>query len=110
MKADVKNFFINSDFSEYYFLATSPEEYLYLSGLPKIDREHESAKLRTYMPSYGSIEGYLVAKPVYYELLRLVNLETPYLLKGDTYMIAEVSYGRVHPIIIEEIKEAVGDY
>lgn len=110
MTTDITDFFAKSEYSKYYFLATSKEEYLYLSGLPKIDCEHESAKLKTYMPSYGSIEGYLVAKPVYYELLRLVNLETPYLLKGDTYMIAEVSYSSVHPIIIEEIKEAVGDY
>ena len=110
MTTDIIDFFTKSEYSNYYFLATSKEEYLYLSGLRKIDSEHESTKFKTYMPSYGSIEGYLVAKPVYYELLRLVNLETPYLLKGDSCMIAEVSYSSVRPIIIEEVKEAVGDY
>lgn len=110
MTTDAIDFFTKSEYSKYYFLALTKEDYLYLTGLSKIDHEHDAAKFKMYMPSYGSIEGYLVAKPIYYELLRLVNLETPYLLKGDSYMIAEVNYSSVHPIIIEEVKEAIGDY
>ena len=83
MTTDTIDFFAKSEYSKYYFLATSKEDYLYLSGLPKIDSEHESAKLRTYMPSYGSIEGYLVAKPPLYQELGENGLEVLFMIDNN---------------------------
>ena len=109
MKADVKNFFINSDFSEYYFLARSRQEYLDLSGLKEVDIDHQCNAIGSYI-SGGAIVGHLIAKPVYYELLRRVNLEMLYILDEGTYRIGNIASDRVYPVIIEEVKEAVGDY
>ena len=109
MKADVKNFFINSDFSEYYFLARSRQEYLDLSGLKEVDIDHQCNAIGSFTSS-GTIVGYLIAKPVYYDMRWRVNTETRYILDEGTFRIGSIASDKVYPVIIEEVKEAVGDY
>ena len=109
MKADIKEFFMESEFSKYYLLALSRQEYLDLSGLDKVDIDHRCNAIGSYI-SGGAIVGHLIAKPVYYELLRRVNLEMLYILDEGTYRIGNIASDKVYPVIIEEVKEAVGDY
>lgn len=109
MKADVKKFFMNSEFSKYYLLALSKQEYLDLSGLDEEDTDHQCNAIGSYIPG-GTIVGYLIAKPVYYDMLWRVNTETLYILDEGTYRIGNIASDKVYPVIIEEVKEAVGDY
>ena len=109
MKEDVKKFFMESEFSEYYFLACSRQEYLDLSGLKEIDRDHKCNSIGSFTSS-GAIAGYLIAKPVCYELLRRVNLEMLYILDEGTFRVGLLASDRLHSVIIEEVKEAVGEY
>ena len=109
MKADAKKFFTDSEFSKYYFLALSKQEYLDLSGLKEVDIHHQCNSIGSYIPG-GAIVGYLIAKPVYYDMLERVNIEMLYLLDEDTYRIGNIASDKVYPVIIEEVKEAVGDY
>lgn len=109
MKADVKKFFMESEFSKYYLLALSKQEYLDLSGLDEVDIDHQCNAIGGYI-SGGAIVGYLIAKPVYYDMLERVNTETLYILDEGTYRIGNIASDRVYPVIIEEVEEAVGDY
>ena len=43
-------------------------------------------------------------------MLERVNIEMLYLLDEDTYRIGNIASDKVYPVIIEEVKEAVGDY
>ena len=109
MRADVKKFFTDSEFSKYYFLALSKQEYLNLSGLKEVDIHHQCNSIGSYIPG-GAIVGYLIAKPVYYDMLERVNIEMPYILDEETYRIGNIASDKFYPVIIEEVKEAVGDY
>lgn len=70
---------------------------------------HQCNSIGSYIPE-GAIVGYLIAKPVYYDMLERVNIEMLYLLDEDTYRIGNIASDKVYPVIIEEVKEAVGDY
>ena len=109
MKADVKKFFMESEFSKYYLLALSKQEYLDLSGLDEEDIDHQCNAIGSFTSS-GTIVGYLIAKPVCYDLLRRVNLEMLYILDEGTFRVGLLASDRLHPVIIEEVKEALGEY
>ena len=109
MKEDVKKFFMESEFSKYYLLALSKQEYLDLSGLDEEDIGHQCNAIGSYIPG-GAIVGYLIAKPVYYDMLRRVNLEMLYILDEGTFRVGNIASDKIYPVIIEEVKEAVGEY
>ena len=109
MKADVKEFFMESEFSKYYLLAFSKQEYLDLSGLDEEEINPQCNAVGSYIPG-RAIVGYLIAKPVYYDMLWRVNTETLYILDEGTYRIGNIASDKVCPVTIEEVKEAVGDY
>ena len=109
MKAAIKEFFMESEFSKYYLLALSRQEYLDLSGLDEEDIDHQCNAIGSFTSS-GTIAGYLIAKPVCYDLLRRVNLEMLYTLDEGTFRVGLLASDRLHPVIIEEVKEALGEY
>ena len=105
---DIREFYNKSEFSKYYFLATTKEEFLYLSGLSKLDTDHELYPLKAPLPG-GKVVGRLIAKPVYYELLSCMDLEMPYIVDSSSLVIGNIHHNTVHPIFVEEVKTAVNE-
>lgn len=106
---DVREFYDESEFSKYYFLATTKEEFLHLSGLPKLDTDHELYPLKSPLLG-GKVVGWLIAKPIYYELLSRMDLEMPYVVDSGSFVVGNIHHNTMHPIFIEEVKEATNDY
>ena len=102
----VREFFNKSEFSKYYFLATTKEEFLYLSGLPKLDMDHEFRFLNGPLPG-GKVVGWLIAKPIYYELLSRMDLEMPCIIDNGSFVVDSIHHN--NPIFIEEVKTAVNE-
>lgn len=79
-----------------------------MSGLSKLDTDHELYPLNGPLPG-GKVVGWLIAKPIYYELLSRMDLEMPYIIDSGSLVVGNIHRDTVYPITIEEVKTAVNE-